>query len=140
LIQRIIQENHGRTPPENAPFPEEPILSRETYAGRRWPEMREVVEPRYVCYGRLYYEDRNSERYGWELGIAQPIVSAANFYAHLITVPYQWGSDPCRCTDCSAGYCLPGDPVPYLLYPVGFSLSGLAAEAGVAVGLAAMFP
>ena len=30
--------------------------------------------------------------------------------------PYHFG-DPCRETDCSAGHCLPGDPVPYGCYP-----------------------
>ena len=35
---------------------------------------------------------------------------------------------------------VPGDPVPFLLYPPGFSVTGLMAEAGTAVALFAIFP
>ena len=58
----------------------------------------------------------------------------------MLFLPYHIGTQPCRCYECSAGYCLPGDPVPYLLYPPELSLSGFLLEAGTVVSLAAIFP
>jgi hypothetical protein len=104
------------------------------------PPMFERVEPGYVCYRRLYFEDLNSERYGWEVGPLQPFLSAAIFYKDLALWPYHIGTRPCQRYECSAGYCLPGDPVPYLLYPIEWSVTGGLLEAGTVVGLYALFP
>jgi hypothetical protein len=49
-------------------------------------------------------------------------------------------NDPCRKNESSAGYCLPGDPTPYLCYPPGITLTGSAAEVAVAFALLAIFP
>ena len=49
-------------------------------------------------------------------------------------------TNPCRWYECSAGYCLPGDPVPYLCYPPQLSLTGSLAEIATGVALFAMFP
>ena len=38
-------------------------------------------------------------------------------FADVVLLPYHWGTDPCNCTECNRGYCLPGDPVPFLVYP-----------------------
>ena len=122
------------------PFPDEPILSTERYAARMFPPMTEIVEPNYVCYHRLYFEDKNSERYGWDLGFIQPFVSGGIFFWDVATLPYHLGTDPCRKYECNAGYCLPGDPVPYLLYPPTYSVTGAAAEIGTIVALAWIFP
>jgi hypothetical protein len=54
--------------------------------------------------------------------------------------PYHQFTDPCRMFDSSAGYCLPGDPVPYKLYPEGLSVTGALGEAAVIVTLLAIFP
>jgi hypothetical protein len=121
-------------------FPDEPILSTERYTGRSYPPMNMQVEPNYLCYGRLLFEDLNSERYGWDLGFVQPLVSSAWFLWDMAMLPYHTATAPCRCFECNAGYCLPGDPVPYLLYPPELSLTGATWEAGVIVALFAIFP
>jgi len=142
LKERIRQENRQRVPMERVIFPEEPILSREVYYGRGpiWPERQEVVIPNFLCYKRLLFEEKNSERYGWDLGILQPLISAGAFYADVVTLPYHLATDPCRCYECNAGYCLPGDPVPYLLYPPDLSVTGTVAEAATILALVAIFP
>ena len=61
------------------------------------------------------------------------------FYADLVTVPLTFGARPCE-GEASTGYCLPGDPVPLLLYPPEITLTGTALEVGVIVALAAIFP
>ncbi len=85
---------------------------------RVWPYAHLFAEPNYVCYRRLWFEQRNSERYGWDLGVLQPGLSLGIFYADLVTLPVRWLLDPFRCYECSAGLCLPGDAVPLWLYPL----------------------
>jgi hypothetical protein len=139
MFARIRQEELQRGERSHT-LPEEPVLSRQQYLGRRWPAQREVAEPAYVCYGRLLFEQKNLERYGWDLGAVTPILSAGKFFGDFVMSPYHAASDLCRCYDCNTGYCLPGDPVPLLLYPPEWSLTGAIAE-GAAVGaVLVLFP
>jgi hypothetical protein len=140
LQERMRQEARGRKPMERISFPEEPILSREQYVARVFPPSREVVEPYYVCFERLYFEQPNMERYGWDLGFVAPFASAGKFFWDVVALPYNLGTEPCRKFDCSAGWCLPGDPVPFMLYPPQLSLTGALLEGGTVVGLFAIFP
>jgi hypothetical protein len=141
LHERMRQEARERPAPERIEFPVEPTLGAPvTSLARSWPATYELAEPNYLCYRRLLFEDLNAERYGWDLGFIQPFLSATLFYWDFVMLPYNTFKEPCRCFECNAGYCLPGDPVPYMLYPPGFSISGLLAEAGAVVGLNFMFP
>jgi hypothetical protein len=140
LLERMRQEARERPTPERLAFPEEPVLSTQRYApGRKWPRLVEVVEPNYVCYGKLLFEEKNSERYGWDLGFVQPFLSAGVFFWDVVTLPYHLGTAPGR-MECSAGYRLPGDPVPYLLYPPELSLTGAISEAGGVLFVYGVFP
>jgi hypothetical protein len=121
-------------------FPPKPELSKVAFAGRSFSPLEARVEPNYVCYGRLLFEEKNSERYGWDLGVLGPFVSSGYFFRDVLALPYNIGTDPCRCYDCSAGHCLPGSPVPYLLYPPNFNVTGGLLEAGTIVVLYAVFP
>jgi hypothetical protein len=140
LQERIRQENRERATPERIIFPSDPILSRDTYNGRRWEPMKLEVAPYYVCYGRLRFEEKNSERYGWDLGVLQPVISAGYFLWDFVWFPYHLAMEPCRCFEYNTGYCLPGDPVPYLLYPLEISATGAVAEVGTILTLVAVFP
>ncbi|MFO0876951.1 MAG: hypothetical protein U0840_06225 [Gemmataceae bacterium] len=141
LQERIRQETKQRDPSEIVLFPDEPILSRESYQGRGsvWPRRAMVVEPNYTCYGRLLFQDINAERYGWDLGFIQPVVSTGKFFFDLATLPMHMGIDPCG-VDCNVGYCLPGDPVPFMLYPPEVTVRGSMVELAVVVALVAIFP
>ncbi len=138
LMERMRQS--ARDKGEPTIFPKEPVISTGTYVPRTFPMAVEVVEPHYLCHKRLLFQDLNSERYGWDLGIIQPVVSAGLFYKDLVLLPYHYFTRPCDCYECSAGYCLPGDPVPYLCYPPEISVTGAVAEAGVVAGILAAFP
>lgn len=98
-------------PPATEAKPE-PVLPE-----RQWGTIFAVAEPNYVCYGRLWFQQRNFERQGWDLGVVTPGISAGLFYVDVITLPIHWALDPLRCWECSAGLCLPGDPAPLLWYP-----------------------
>ena len=140
LNERLRQEARERPVPERIQFPEEPIISKEKYARRQFPHADMKVEPNYLVYQRLYFEERNSECYGWDLGIAQPLVSTGAFFWDVAALPYHLATDSFRFYDSDAGECLPGDPVPYLLYPPTLSMSGAVAEAGTIFVLLAVFP
>ncbi len=139
IKQKILAANMRVTEADYR-FPDKPILSRVNYELPKNPRRVLEVEPPYVCYRRLYFEDKNHERYGWDLGFVQPFVSAMAFYKDVVFLPYRFATEPCRRYESSAGYCLPGDPVPYLLYPPNWSISGGILEAGVTVALFAMIP
>lgn len=140
LKERMRQEALQRVPAERIVFPDEPILSRDTYLGRNWSQRTLYVEPNYLCYKRLYFEQKNSERYGWDLGPVSTALAPAKFFADVVTLPYHWASDPFRHCECSAGYCLPGDSVPLLLYPPELSASGAVAQTASVLALLAIFP
>ena len=138
LFKKWLIEARERN--ERISFPDEPVLTKDAYRGRAWPERALIVEPNYVNYGRLLFEEKNAERYGWDLGLLSPLVSTGYFFKDLALLPYHRFTDPCRRFDSNAGYCLPGDPVPYKLYPEGLSVTGAMAEAAAIVTLLAVFP
>ena len=125
-------------------FPEvQPVApTGTTYVAKtvNYPPAGIAIEPSYVTHHRLYFEDKNTERYGWDLGIAQTFVSAATFYKDVFFLPAQIASHPHERYDTSAGKCRPGDPVPYYLYPPEIDIWGYAAQASTLVGAAFIFP
>lgn len=123
-------------------FPKEPELvpPGTTYAGRLWPVQTTDRVAAYVCYNPLYFEDLNSERYGWDAGIFQPLLSTGKFYVDLLKLPYEMGIQmPWHC-EYNSGYCLPGDPVSYYLYYPRWSWKGAALQAGVVLGAVVAIP
>jgi hypothetical protein len=139
LMERMAREAaEGRTPlgltyqfvlPSYPPVP-----PQVTSVPRLWEPMAEIVEPAYLCYGRLYFEQINAERYGWDLGPLHPLISAGIFYFDVATLPYHAATEPLQRYECNSGYALPGDPMPLLLYPPNLNLPGVLAEAA-AIGL-----
>jgi hypothetical protein len=119
-------------------LPNYPTLPSGPLPVRQWEPLAEIVPPPYVCYNRLYFQQLNMERYGWDLGVWSPLASVAAFYVDLFALPYHAATEPLRRYECNTGYCLPGDPVPLLLYPPELSLTGALGEAAV-IGLAAVF-
>jgi hypothetical protein len=140
LKERIRQENRERRTPERVSFPADPVLSRDTYHGRKFDPMNLEVAPYYVCHGRLRFQQINAERYGWDLGVLGPVVSGGLFFWDVVTLPYHLAMEPCRCFEYNTGWCLPGDPVPLLLYPPELSATGAVAEVAAVLTLVACFP
>jgi hypothetical protein len=144
LMDRMIQDSKSGENPLDLKYtfvhPGYPSVTKEKYEFRRWEPLTELVEPPYVCYRRLYFEQINSERYGWSLGLGQPVLSAGIFFWDVAWLPYHAFTEPLRRYECNAGYYLPGDPVPLMLYPLKLNLTGALAEAAV-IGLGfAIFP
>ena len=120
--------------------PKESITSDKlTYMSKtmNYPPQTKYIHPAYVSHRPLYFEEVNSERYGWELGIAQPAISALYFYKDVLFWPAHLASNVRERYDTNRGKCLPGSPVPYYLYPPQISLLGLSAEASAVIATAA---
>jgi hypothetical protein len=133
MREYIKRDSDFRTGPNRILFPESRPVSNEKYVGRNFPRSTTAVEPNYVCHGRLYFEQPNFERTGWDLGAITPGVTMAVFYYDVFMLPYHAWTNPCVCYDCSGGKCLPGDSSPFYLYREPLSVSGLAAQS-LAVG------
>lgn len=138
LFLRMQQEK--RRSDDRVVFPSEPVLARDMYKGRHFKQMVEVAQPYYVGYKRLLFEQKNFERHGWDLGPITPLVSAGRFYWDVATLPYHMATRPCQQFEYNSGECLPGDPVPFLLYPPELSVTGLTAQTTVLGGLLFAFP
>lgn len=122
-------------------FPDEDAIRiTATMTKRDFPPTQAVERASYVVYQPLYFQQINAERYGWELGIFQPVVSAGQFYGDVLLFPYKFAANPPWQCDTNVGYALPGDPEPLRFLTTPFSWRGVAAQAGVAVGGAAIFP
>jgi hypothetical protein len=138
LLERMAEEARRGINPLGPPYkfvyPSYPPVPPPAFLARNWESLVEIVEPAYLCYGRLYFEQINAERYGWDLGPLHPLISAGIFYFDLGTLPYHAATEPLRRYECNTGYALPGDPMPLLLYRPEWSLSGALAEAA-AIGL-----
>ena len=147
-IRQELKRQPGNPP---AIFPEEPIISKESFVEPAYPRidpvteqpfahMDEHVEPGYVCHRRLFFEQPNFERIGWDLGILQPGICLGVFYYDMFLLPYHMWTDPIHQTECNIGKCLPGDQAP-LLFPVErFSVTGVIGEAAAIIGTVYLFP
>lgn len=99
-----------------------------------------ALEPGYVTHRRLYFEELNSERYGWNLGMVQPLVSTVHFYKDVLLWPSRLTSNVWERYDTNAGKCLPGSPVPYYLYPPELTIHGGFWGAVTFVGMGFILP
>ena len=69
-------------------------------ARRDWPLYTWLVEPAYLCHGRLFFEQRQAERYGLDLGVIHPIWSTGLFVTDVAIFPVRaavWPSHPYEC-------------------------------------------
>ncbi len=107
---------------------------------RTMPAMQVLIEPAYVNHRRLFFEQKNTERAGWDWGFAQPVVSTLHFYKDCAFWPHKLASGLMAPYETSAGKCLPGAPTPLLLYPPEITTFGGVVGAGAIVGVAAILP
>jgi hypothetical protein len=147
-LQRLIREKmlieNPATKPKDVRFPDYPdVGGGVAYVPKTasYPPMRATYDPLYVVHRRLHFEDRNTERQGWDLGIIQPAVSAVLFYKDVFFWPHSLASGCAHgFWDTSAGKCLPGSPTPYLLYPPGLTTSGSVFQTVMVTGMAFAIP
>ncbi len=135
LLARLKREATSGPSPKWLDPPKDASLSELPMAARCWPPRVAYEVPGFVCYGRLYFEQINAERYGNSIGCLQPLLSIALFYKDVFFLPYHLGTDPCRHYECDAGYALPGDCVPLLCYKPEWSRTGALLQAAAITGI-----
>ena len=141
LEERMRQERRDSgTGSDPIAFPAAPPLSTESYQTRQFAPTVCLAEPSYVVYRRLYFEEKNTERYGWNIGLLQPTISTLVFFRDVLLFPHNFAAFPCRRFETNAGQCQPGDPVPYKWYPPELTATGLLAEVGMVALLFASVP
>jgi hypothetical protein len=140
VFEKWRKEYQGRPGTQRIYFPIEEPVSREPYTGRQSPYMVRFVEPNYVVHGHLMFEQKNFDRYGWDLGPLTTGIELGLYYYDLAMLPYHIGVNACHARETSAGKCLPGDATPLVIYREQFSVTGLVFEAGAVAGLAFAFP
>ena len=149
-LERYIRMRHLEDNPNAKPddkslqFPTSPPVGGDkTYVAKTatYPPMQAHYASLYVVHRRLHFEDVNTERYGWDLGIVQPFFSTVNFYKDVFLWPQSLASG---CAygfwDTNAGKCLPGSPTPYYLYPPGLTITGSVFETVIITGAAFAIP
>lgn len=150
IIMNSIREQDKRaTPPRKADeatlvFPSsEKVGGNVPYQAKTsvYQPMQVSYDALYMIHRRLHFEDKNSERYGWDLGIIQPLVSTLVFYKDFLTWPQSLASGfSYGFWDTNAGKCLPGSPTPYMLYPPGLTVTGSVFEGVIITGAAFIVP
>jgi hypothetical protein len=88
----------------------------------------------------LVFEDANVERYGYSLGLAQPLASAAHFFGRIPAIPYLRTVDPQRKCIYTLGYRRPGSYTPHQYERFPLSVRGALAEGAVVTGLIFAIP
>jgi hypothetical protein len=119
-----------------------PVVNHTVGYSRDWVPLSYSWEAPQLKYNPLYFEDPQLERYGNDIGILQPFLSGARFYATIPTLPYQMmseGNSVCH-TVYDFGYARPGDCVPYALEVPEFSLTGSLASGGWVYALIVILP
>jgi len=87
-----------------------------TMAPREWTGIRYCWEAPAQCYGPLYFEETNLERYGYSqtcLRTVQPLVSSAHFFGTIPLMPYLMLAEPSRECVYTLGQYRPGSCVPF---------------------------
>lgn len=119
-----------------------PVVNHTVGYSRDWVPLSYSWEAPQLKYNPLYFEDAQLERYGNDIGILQPFLSGARFYATIPTLPYQMmseGNSVCH-TVYDFGYARPGDCVPYALEIPEFSWTGSLASGGWVYALIVILP
>ena len=88
----------------------------------------------------LYFEQPNLERYGYSWGIAQPIISGAQFFVKIPLLPYMMTVHPPCEPIYSLGYYRPGSRAPYQINWPEVRLDAITVEAAFITGLCFLIP
>jgi hypothetical protein len=147
LEARILKELKKNQTPEEFRESQFDVIPPLTPPGTKYlpktasyPPLKLGIEPGYVVHRRLYFEELNSERFGWNAGVMQPVISSLYFYRDVLLWPARLASNPHEHYDTNLGKCLPGSPVPYYLYPLQIDIYGALFGAGFYTGMGIIFP
>jgi len=131
----VAQPGYYAVPPVVSVVPKDATMQPRAYAPTQL-----LIEPSCVVLRKLLFEELNAERYGWDLGIVQPVVSTAHFFGDVLLWPARVASNVREAYETSAGKCPPGSPLPYAIYPPNVTPFGAIVGAATIGGTIAIFP
>lgn len=109
-------------------------------AKRDWRMYNFNWECKGLCYGPLRFQEVNLERHGYSLGLAQPAVSAAHFFATLPLLPYKMTVNKARDCQYCLGYYRPGSYAPFQRNRMPLRLDGAMVELLTITGTVFVLP
>jgi hypothetical protein len=140
LKQRIRREIAASKNKLEVKLPDTVASPAGPHVPRSMAPMQVLIEPSYVVHRRMFFEHKNTERAGWDFGLAQPVVSTLHFYQDCLFWPHMVASNFLEPYETSAGKTVPGCATPLLLYPPETTLFGGTAGAALIVGAAVALP
>ena len=87
-----------------------------------FPPRQTLLVPTILCYRPLYFEEKNTERYGWTVPGLQPLISTGYFLPTYSSASLQCGGPAPLVVGVQCRLPAPRGPVPYshyLLHPPG---------------------
>jgi hypothetical protein len=111
------------------------------WSGRGWSQSCYQWEASALYHNPLYFEDVPLERYGHSLPPPfQPLLSGAKFFGTIPFLSYKMVLEPMNEHIYALGYYRPGNPAPWLWYPIPIRYDATAVEAGIVLGLIFVLP
>lgn len=107
---------------------------------RAWPPFTYAYVAPALCHRPLYFEEPNVERYGYQLGCVQSVVSGAHFFATVPFVPYKMVINHPHDCIYTLGQYRPGDYTPFQRTRFVWDTKAAVAQVGVVVGLVFLIP
>jgi hypothetical protein len=109
-------------------------------ASRDWGLYSFTWEAKGLCHGPLRFEQPNLERYGYSLGVVQPVVSAAHFFSTMPLLPYHMTTDRARECQYTLGHYRPGSYAPFRRSRIPLRLDAAAVQGWVTTGVFFLVP
>jgi hypothetical protein len=97
--EQTVKEQLRRDLPnvKNVDFPKDAALPPDVPGTGLPPFPVQIANPvvNQVCYRPLYFEDKHTERFGYYVPYAQPLISTGIFYGDVLILPYRmWTAPP----------------------------------------------
>jgi hypothetical protein len=123
--EQALRQHAKTTYPPDAP----PDMPTQGPHFRCMPPQLATVVADVICHNPLYFEAQNTERYGWRVPFAQPVLSTGRFYLDTLLLPCNVIVRPPWTLECHGSSPKPGDPVPYHFYLFSWTQTTGAAAA-----------
>ncbi len=142
LTVNIAPSGKGQMPadPAHEYFADAGTLYSVPGLDRPWPQITFFWQSSSFYHRPLYFEETNLERNGFNVGLAQPVLSAAHFFATIPALPYLAAVNRPNEPVYTLGQYRPGSNVPYRCNWTPLQLDAAVVEGSFMTGLVFLIP